>query len=98
MDIGKEVLEFLLKSNGVSSISYLGTLVRDVPDALHAVQDLERSGQVEISGDRDALGRLTEALDLVRDQPGISPDALRQRFWEGLNEIPGAEDVVVKLS
>ncbi len=94
MPVTDQVLQYLLQT-GPITLSDLVTRMPDIPQTLHSLIELESSKKVEIKGDRAALTRLIKVVD---DASGGAPEAIRQRFFEGLKEIAAANDIKVRLS
>ena len=72
-------------------------LTGSVSELFENLEQLKARGLMEVDGDESAVKIFAEKAKAL-EQQGLEPDALQEKLFEVLKEVPGADKAIVGLT
>ena len=91
------LLNLLQEMGDVSLERLVLRLTGSVREFFEDVEQLKATGLVEVDGDESAVKIFAEKAKAL-EQQGLEPDALQEKLFEALKEVPGADKAIVGLT
>ena len=97
----QQLLKYLLQTGPIRLVELMFRS-EDLPEMIGTLNELNSRGEIEIQGTQgrqsQVLKDIKERISTVAAEPGVEPEAIRQKYYDLLSEMPDASSTIVQLS